>query len=332
MPPDHKFRPPRIRCREIGEADLDAVVDLLAKSPFGRPRDFWREALQRLGAHPNPPGYAKYGYLLEVNGIAAGVLLVIAAALGSGRDAPVRCNFSSWYVWPAFRPYASLLVSVALRHKEAIYTDLSPLDHTRDLIAAQGFQRYCEGRFAAFPLARFGPPYGAHVLAAEPGLAPGPDLSAAEIAVLLDHAAYGYVSLLVHWRGQRFPFVFEPGGPFRFLRSAYLLYARSIAEFVRFARPLALYLMRRGFFVVSLDANGRVPGLLGFYRVVTPKYFKGRAPPELGDLAYSERAVLGLRFPARVAAEGPEIGQLSSDAEAIAVRSAHAFPPASTRR
>ena len=324
---EHKFRAPRIRCREIGEADLEAVADLLAKSPFGRPRDFWTDALQRLGAHPTPPGYAKYGYVLDVNGIVAGVLLVISTAIGSDHEAGVRCNFSSWYVWPAFRPYASLLVSVALKHKDAVHTDLSPLEHTRDLIAAQGFRRYCEGRYATFPLARFGPPYGAKVRAAEPGVEPGPDLSAAEIALLLDHAAYGYVSLLVHWRGRRYPFVFEPGGPFRFFRSAYLLYARSIADFIRFARPVALYLIRHGIFIVSLDANDRVPGLLGRYREATPKYFKGPAAPALGDLAYSERAVLGLRFPATVAAEGPEVGQLSSGAESIAVRSGYPSPP-----
>jgi hypothetical protein len=302
----HEFRPPRIRCREIGEADLEAITDLLAKAPFGRPRDFWAEALQRLGAHPSPAGYPQYGYMLEVNGVAAGVLLVIAARTPHAGEDIVRCNMSSWYVWPAFRPYGSLLASVALRRKDAVYTDLSPLAHTRDLIAAQGFRRYCEGRFIALPLLRLRPPYGARARAADADLNPGPDLSAAEIALLLDHAAYGFVSVVVTWRGQRFPFVFEPDGRWPWLRSAYLVYARSIPEFVRFARPLAFYLLRRGIALLSLDANGRVPGLLGWYREATPKYYKGAGAPPLGDLAYSERSVLGLRFPATVAPEEPE--------------------------
>lgn len=308
MPEGHQFRPPRVRCREIGEADLEAIVDLLGKSPFGRPRDFWAEALQRLGAHPTPPGYAKYGYMLEVNFIPAGVLLLIAAeVLADGKPA-VRCNVSSWYVWPPFRPYGSLLASYALKRKEATYTDLSPLQHTLGLVTAQGFRRYCEGRFIAFPAIKLRSPLGARVAAAEAGLSAGPDLPTEEVALLLDHAAYGYISLVVTLAGRRYPFVFEPEPQFRVLRSAYLVYSRSIDEFVRFARPLGLYLARRGIFWATLDANRRVPGLLGWYRAATPKYYKGPNPPRLGDLAYSERVVLGLRFPATVAPDEPHYG------------------------
>lgn len=303
---ESRFKPPRIRCREIKEADLEAILDFLAKSPFGRARDFWAEALQRLGAHPTPRGYPQYGYMLEVNGIAVGVLLVISAAMTVEGRATVRCNVSSWYVWPAFRPYGSLLASIALKRKEAIYTDLSPLAHTREMIVAQGFRRYCEGRFVSFPVAKLRPPYGARVAAADYDLQPGPDLSSEEIALLLDHAAFGFLSLVVTSGGQRYPFVFEPSGRVPFLRSAYLIYCRSIAEFVRFARPLGLYLLRHGTPVVALDANERIPGLLGWFEETTPKYFKGAIPPRLGDLAYSERTVLGLRFPATVAPDGPE--------------------------
>jgi hypothetical protein len=303
MPSEHRFRPPRVRCREIGEADLDGVLDLLAKSPFGRPRDFWAEALHRLGAHPNPPGYPKYGYLLQVNGVAVGILLMIAASVIADGRRTVRCNVSSWYVWPPFRPYGSLLASQALKRKDAVYTDISPLSHTLGLITAQGFKRYCEGQFIALPAARLRPPFRARITAAETDLRPGPDLAEEEITLLLDHAAYGYISVVVTHDDRRYPFVFEPGTRFRAVRYAYLVHCRAIEDFVRFAGPIGRYLARRGILFVMLDANGRVPGLLGFYREVTAKYYKGSGPPPLGDVAYSERVVLGLRFPARVAPE-----------------------------
>jgi hypothetical protein len=300
MMPDPRFRLPPIRCREIGEPDLDGILDLLAKSPFGRPREFWVEALHRLGAHATPPGYPRYGYMLEVNGAPVGALLVISALVPFEGRTRVICNVSSWYVWPPFRPYGSLLVSQALKRKEAIYTDISPLPHTLDLLAAQGFKRYCEGRFIGFPAFKLRAPRGIRIVAAEPGLAAGPDLSPEEITVLLDHSAYGFISLVVTAGKHRHPFVFEPTSRFRLLRSAYLAYSRDIEDLVRFAGPIGRYLARRGFVTIELDANARVPGLLGWYRETTPKYYKGTERPRYGDIAYSERAVLGLRFPARV--------------------------------
>src|SRR5580704_17197426 len=101
MAPEPAFRPLRVRCRQIDEADLDPVLDLLAKSPIGRSREFWAGAMQRLGGHPTPPGYPKFGYRLEVNRVDAGVLLVISSAVLVNGERKVRCNVSSWYVWPA---------------------------------------------------------------------------------------------------------------------------------------------------------------------------------------------------------------------------------------
>ena len=309
MSSQHPFRPPRIRCREIGETDLEGILDLLAKSPFGRPREFWAEALERLGAHPTPPGYPKYGYLLQVNGVPAGVLLVIAASVMVDGRPTVRCNVSSWYVWPPFRPYGSLLASQALKRKEATYTDLSPLSHTLGLIEAQGFKRYCDGRLIAVPALKLTSPRGARVVAVEADLPPPADLPAEEIALLLDHAAYGYVSMIVTAGDRSYPFVFEPATHARVLRTAYLIYCRRIEDFVRFAGPIGRYLARRGILFVTLDANGRIPGLIGLYQEVTAKYYRGPGRPPLGDLAYSERVVLGLRFPARVAPEEPDYSE-----------------------
>jgi hypothetical protein len=259
-----------------------------------------------LGAHPTPPGYPRYGYLLQVNGIIAGVLLVITSSVQENGQTRIRRNLSSLFVWPAFRPYGSLLSSVALKLKDATYTDLSPLTHTLEMIEAQGFRRYCTGRFFAFPLATLRPPYGAHISLADADLRPADDLAIDEISLLLDHAAYGYISLVASSGGRRYPFVFEYENQFRVLRSAYLVYCRSVEDLVRFARPIGLFLARRGIFVITVDANGHVPGLLGWHKRATPKFYKGLNPPRLGDVAYSERVVLGLRFPASVAGEEPQ--------------------------
>ena len=293
----------RVRCRPIRDADRDAVLNLIAKSGFGGTREFWEGALQRLAEHATPAGFPKYGYLLEINGVAVGMLLLIASTVPIDGRPRIRCNVSCWYVWPAFRAYATLLVSQALKHKEATYYNISPLPHTIDMLTAQGYTRYCEGRFTALPALKLHSPK-VRITVARPGiLLPGPDLPADEISLLLKHGRLDCLSLVVTHNGRRHPFVFEPVRRNRLLRSAYLVYCRDIADFLPVAGPLGRFLMRRGFVFVSLDANGPIAGLLGHYAETTPKFFKGPDRPRLGDLAYSERAVLYLRFPPQVGRE-----------------------------
>jgi len=44
-----------------------------------------------------------------------------------------------------------------------------------------------------------------------------------------------------------------------------------------------------------IDANAPIPGLVGRYCGGNmPKYFKGPQRPRLGDLAYTENAVMGV--------------------------------------
>ena len=76
-----------------------------------------------------------------------GAILMICSALRAGGTLAPRCNLSSWYVEPAFRTYAPLLVSHALRHKDVTYLNVSAAPHTWPIIEAQGFSRYSEGLF-----------------------------------------------------------------------------------------------------------------------------------------------------------------------------------------
>jgi len=142
---------PAIRCRLIGEADIAAVAALLGRGFPNRTRQFWSDALARLARREPPPGFPKYGYLLESGEVPVGALLLICSTLREGGRLATRCNLSSWYVEPAYRAYATLLVSQALVDKDATYTNVSAAPHTWPIIEAQGFSRYCDGVFVAVP-------------------------------------------------------------------------------------------------------------------------------------------------------------------------------------
>ncbi len=134
----------------------------------------------------------------------------------------------------------------------------------------------------------------ATVFPAGPDLQPGPDLPAAEVALLLDHARWDCLSLVCTTAAGRVPFVFGVRRRRGILPFAYLLYCRDLASFCAFARPLGRHLLRHGIVMVVADADARLPGMPGWHQGGFPKYYKGSHPPRPGDLAYTERAVLGV--------------------------------------
>jgi hypothetical protein len=284
----------RLNCRQIGEEDLAAVAGLLARGFRKRSRRFWKRAFEQLGRREPPSALPKYGYMIDREGIPVGALLVICATVRTGGEIVTRCNFSSWYVEPEFRAQASLLVSMALRRKDVTYLNVSPAQHTVRIIEAQGFTRYCDGVFIAVPLLNR-PLHGAQVKVLNAHRRPEVPFDSTERDLLLDHASLGCLSLWSVSSERAHPFVFRR----RLIRGVIpcmqLIYCRDIADFVRFAAPLGRFLALRGGVIVMIDANGPVPGLVGkFFHDKMPKYFRGQQVPRLGDLAYTEIAVLGV--------------------------------------
>jgi hypothetical protein len=285
---------PSLRCRQIAESDIPAVAALLARGFHHRNQQFWLRALAQLTRREPPPGLPKYGYLLESGGVAVGALLLICSMVRTDGTAIPRCNLSSWYVEPTFRTYAALLVSQALRHKNVTYLNVSPAPHTLPIIEAQGFARYCDGVFIAVPMLNglFGHD-GAKVIGAEgqPDVAFDP----LEQELLQQHAALGCISLWCTHAQSAYPFVFRTRLVKSAIPCAQLIYCRDIADFVRFAGPIGRFLALRGRPIVIVDANGPIDGVAGvFFRGTAPKYFRGPLRPRLGDLAYTEYALLGV--------------------------------------
>jgi hypothetical protein len=254
--------------------------------------EFWRHGLDQLTRREPPDGLPKYGYLLESAGAPVGVILLICAEMPADGTFAPRCNLSSWYVEPAFRAYAPMLVSQALRHKEVTYTNVSAAPHTWPIIEAQGFRRYSDGIFVALPALAFGGEKASVFDAKHP---PAIGCDPFEQETLRQHAAHGCISLWCATEDRVYPFVFRPRLVKGFMPCAQLIYCRDIADFGRFAGPIGRYLAKRGRPVVIVDANDPIPGLVGvFRRGSKPKYYRGPQRPRLGDLAYTEYAILGV--------------------------------------
>jgi hypothetical protein len=285
---------PAIRCRQIGEGDISAVAALLARGFSNHKRQFWQRALQELMRLTPPPGLPKYGYLMESNGVPVGAILLICSTIKSGGASAVRCNLSSWYVEPDFRPYASLLVSQALRHKDVTYLNVSAAPHTWPIIEAQGFSRYCDGIFIAMPMLNK-PSGDATVKVLDAHWQPDVSFDPFDQDVLRRHAEHGCISLWCATAERAYPFVFRRRLVRHVIPCVQMIYCRDVGDFIRFAAPIGRYLARHGRLFVVIDANAPIPGLVGMFRRGSmPKYFKGPQRPRLGDLAYTEHAILGV--------------------------------------
>jgi len=285
---------PALRCRQIDEGDVAAVAALLGRGFPNRSGQFWRDALRRLAQREPPPGFPKYGYLLESGNVPVGAILMICSMLRQGERIATRCNLSSWYVVPEFRSYASLLVSHALSHKDVTYMNVSAAPHTWPIIEAQGFARYCEGVFIALPLFKRSAADAA-VRVFDAARTPTAPFEASEQDILQRHAELGCISLWCETAERGYPFVFRPRRVKRIVPCAQLIYCSDITDLIRFAGPIGRHLAWRGRPVVVMDSNGVIPGLFGAFRPGSmAKYFKGPQRPRLGDLAYTEYALLGV--------------------------------------
>jgi hypothetical protein len=287
----------KIRCREITEADIDAIGDLLARGFYWRPRAYWMRGLQRQRTRDVPAGYPRFGFMLEHDGLPVGVLLLIYSLRPDGTAEATCCNLSSWYVEPAFRNYATLLTRIAQKNKDVTYINISPAAFTWPIIEAQGFRSYCSGLLFSLPLlSRVESGMTIGTVDADAGHVEG--LAAREVGLLTRHAQYGCLSLVCRTAsGEALPFILSP---VRIRRgwiappAMQMIYCRDIADYVRCAGAIGRLLLRRSKISVLLDSNGPIPGLRGiFTQARGRKYFKGPHSPRLADLTDTELVLYG---------------------------------------
>jgi hypothetical protein len=287
----------KIRCREISEADIDAVADLLTRGFIGRSRDYWMQGLRRQATREVPVDYPRFGYMLDNDGRPAGVLLLLYTSRNDGTKTTICCNLSSWYVEPAFRNYAPMMTKIAQKNKEVTYINISPATWTWPIIETQGFSSYCSGLFFSMPaLSRA--PAGMTIENVTSDTKAIEGLSASNVEMLTRHARYGCLSLVCRTAdGDVLPFILLP---MRIRRgwiappAMQLIYCRDLADYVQCAGAIGRRLLRHGKISVLLDSNGPVAGLVGFFsKARGRKYFKGPHRPRLADLTDTELVLYG---------------------------------------
>jgi hypothetical protein len=284
----------RVSCRQIQVDDIETILDLLCEGFTSPLRRHWAAALETMGTRAIPCGAPRYGYVIESDGRAVGVLLVITTQLRHDVTTTIRSNGSGWYVRPGFRVCAPLLLSQWLRSPADTFLNLWPAYYTRSLIEARGFVRFSNGTAVLFPAVTLRSERIRILEAARLTEAELP-IPSSDRTLLVDHSRAGCIALWCEDRHRGYPFIFRR----RLIKSwwpcAQLIYCRDLEDLSYVAGPIGRHLLCLGLPVVLAGTNGPIPGVPGIYiDGWHPMYFRGQTPPRFGDLTYTEAGLFGL--------------------------------------
>ena len=232
--------------RALAASDFPEAAALLHEGFPERPLAFWAAALQRLQRYGgNADAAHPLGYFMLDGGRPVGIALTPASMRLRVDGSSVRMvNISSWYVRPAFRWRAALMLRGILADPHSIYTDLTPTPEVQRLLPLVGMHPMNRGvAIHLLPLLALQPARGARVrdLAEhEPWPHPGPPT-----AMLHAHRDLGCLPLVLEAGGQQHLVVVRRT-TLRGLPAAQLVYARSQALLLRHAGALARHLLARG--------------------------------------------------------------------------------------
>ena len=274
--------------REITDDDLEAVRELLVEGFPLRSDGYWAKGLANLGSLPRVEGFPRYGYLVDADHAPQGVLLTITIDRGVHG---ARTNFSSWYVREGYRQFALLLFRHALELKNTTFLNPSPADHILPILETFGFEPYTAG-VLMLDLRTAMRGRSSRGAVQRLGIGHLADLSEPEGQIAEDHLRMGcdvlrletdvQAGLLIHRR--------------KWIRRSLPCSQVILADpklMIELAGPVMRALARRGSLLALCDVDQAANPAIGRVFPQDIRYFKGPAPPPVGDLSYSELAVFG---------------------------------------
>ena len=278
----------RVRSREINNSDLLPLAEFLGRG-LGYSSRYYSQILDRLAERPALTGFPRYGYLLESGNNIVGAIVLIFTEIRLTDVRTIRCHVTAWCVDPHYRTFGAIFFSKALNHKGVTYLNISARPSALPFLKLHGFSKYASGQFVAFPALS-----AAFTSSAEQVDVVGIDTTPTgrfdpfEHELLLTHEKYGCLCLWCVTSGRTYPFAFHERYFKGFLPGVQLVYCRDVEDFVRFVAPIGLFLAARRKFLVRIDSNGPIRGLVGrYFDGMEPRYYKG-VKPRLGDLAYTQ--------------------------------------------
>lgn len=273
--------------REIADDDLVAVHELLVEGFPLRSGDYWAKGLANLGSLAPVEGFPRYGYLVDVDGAAQGVLLTVT----SGGDQGARTNFSSWYVREGYRQFATFLLRHALKLRNTTFLNTSPSAHVLPIIKAFGFEPYTTG-MVMLDLRTALRGRSSRGSVQRIGIDDLANLSEPVRQIVEDHLRMGCDVLRLEAQGRAGLLIHRRKWIRRSLPCSQVILV-DLELMTELAGPVMRALASRGSVLALCDVDQAPAVATGRLVQWGIRYFKGAVAPPVADLAYSELAVFG---------------------------------------
>jgi hypothetical protein len=281
----------RFAIRELEQADLPDVANILAEGFPRRSLAFWQARLRAMAERERAPATPLFGYGLDVGGL-QGVALTFGSLHGPPEARQTIVNISSWTVRRAQRgPAAKELYRDATNTDGMTFSNLSAAAHTQKTIKQFGFTERTAGQILAVGVAR-APGTKRRIVplrdAERSGLPPE------RAAMMRYHQARGCLAFCVEANDRLAPLVFltrrvKPGVPV-----AQLIYCEQLSDLTENSWAITVEAFKHRFAALLVDASGPVAGLKGrYFPDRAAKYYKGPAPIYAIDHTYSEMIYIG---------------------------------------
>lgn len=280
--------------RPIDPTCIAAAIALLT---IGFPKAsalFWQQGLERLRAlGGNREAGVPIGHLLMDDDKPVGVILTPASvrAMPDGTEKRV-VNLSSWYIDPAHRWRAPVMLRAVTRDRDALYTDLTPSLEVQKMLPAFGFKPINRGFKRHFtPVAAL----ARRALATVRDLAKAPAGAIHEPTrqMLESHRGFACLPCALHADGTWHPLMFK-SRRVRGLPAAELVYCEDNTAMTGHLSAVARYLIRRRklFLIIEDRAIDLTDVALDPKNGI--RFAKGGLQPNRTDYAGSEICILGV--------------------------------------
>lgn len=272
---------------------LFASATALLDEGFPRPEPgFWHAALQRLQRYGgNAEAGVPLGWLMLQGDEAVGVVLTPASLRARRDGASVRIvNLSSWYVRPAHRWRAGLMLRELMSDPSAVYTDLTATPRLQKMLPALGFGAISSGvALRLLPLLCLHRGRGARVRVLapdEPWPHGGPPRSMIEA-----HRELGCLPLVLESAEGR-QLVICKRCRVRGLPAAQLMYADSQSLLMRHRGALARHLLGLGLLLFVHDTRDTRSSLTAWFRPRDRWFARGDGFADRTDAFGSELSII----------------------------------------
>jgi hypothetical protein len=274
--------------REITDDDLEAVRRLLVEGFPLRSEDYWTKGLANLRSLPRVKGFPRYGYVVDVDNAPQGLLLTITSDRGVHG---ARTHFSSWYVREGYRQFALLLFRHALELGNTTFINPSPSERVVPILKTFGFEPYTAGMLM-LDLTTAIRGRASRGAVGRVGLGDLAGLPEGEREIAEDHLRMGCDVLRLETDVRTGLLIHRRKWIKRVLPCSQVILADP-ELIIELAGSVMRALATRRSLLALCDVDQTAKPAIGRVSPRGIRYFKGTAPPAVGDLSYSELAVFG---------------------------------------